>query len=122
MNIYASTIDSPTKPGNSGGDYHQYTRPDYFVSQFNFFDNGYNDTNKVFIGEYAVVQPNTPDLEGVDWDDARSVYPFWIGTVSEAVFLIGMERNGENMLGASYAPLLQNMNSYEWSVSYRLIL
>lgn len=41
-----------------------------------------------------------------------------IGTVSEAVFLLGLERNSapNKIYGASYAPLLQNLNSFEWTV------
>lgn len=53
-------------------------------------------------GEYAIVQPNEVGQSGVDWNETRSPFPFWIGTVSEAVFLIGAERNSDLILGASY--------------------
>lgn len=33
-------------------------------------------------------------------------YPFWIGSVSEAVFLLGAERNSDRVIGVAYAPLL----------------
>jgi alpha-N-arabinofuranosidase len=37
ITIIPSTVAyETTLPGNSTGDYHQYTRPDTFVSQFNF--------------------------------------------------------------------------------------
>lgn len=45
----------------------------------------------------------------------NSLWPYWIGSVSEAVFVIGMERNADRVWGWSYAPVLQNLNSYEWS-------
>lgn len=67
-----------------------------------------------FIGEYASVQPNLAGQSAVNWTDVRWKFPYWIGTVSEAVFLIGAERNAEKILGASYAPLFQNLDSYEW--------
>jgi alpha-L-arabinofuranosidase len=66
-------------------------------------------------GEYATIQPNILGGGGTDWNSSRSVWPFWIGTVAEAVFLIGAERNTDGIIGASYAPLLQNLNSYEWA-------
>ncbi|KAF2103488.1 putative vacuolar segregation protein [Rhizodiscina lignyota] len=102
-----------TLPGASTGDYHQYTRPDYFVSQFNFFDH-YPQNRTALIGEYAAVQPNIAAGGGVNWDDPRWKFPYWIGTIGEAVFLIGAERNADKILGAAYAPLFQNLNSYEW--------
>ena len=50
ITIIASTIALDPFPGNSSGDYHQYTRPDYFVSQFNFFDN-YTSQHPILLGE-----------------------------------------------------------------------
>lgn len=35
--------------------------------------------------------------------------------MSEAIFVIGMERNADRVWGWSYAPLLQNLNSWEWT-------
>ncbi|ROW10173.1 hypothetical protein VMCG_01633 [Cytospora schulzeri] len=43
------------------------------------------------------------------------VWPYWIGSVAEAIFAIGCERNADRVWGISYAPVLQNLNSYEWS-------
>jgi alpha-N-arabinofuranosidase len=37
--------------------------------------------------------------------------------VAEAVFLLGTERNGDKVWGATFAPLFQNLNSYQWAVS-----
>lgn len=34
--------------------------------------------------------------------------------MAEAVFVLGMERNADRVWGWSYAPLLQNLNSYQW--------
>lgn len=67
------------------------------------------------LGEYAVVQPNVPEGGGVIWTDPKWPFPMWIGTVSEAVFLIGAERNADKIFGAAYAPTLQNLNSYQWT-------
>lgn len=35
--------------------------------------------------------------------------------MAEAIFAIGCERNADRVWGMSYAPVLQNLNSYEWS-------
>lgn len=96
------------------GDYHIYSRPDYFVSQFNFFDQN-TSAHRTFVGEYANVQPNVAGNPSVDFSIPRLPFPSWIGTVSEAVFLIGAERNSDAIFGAAYAPILQNLNSYEWA-------
>lgn len=114
ITIVASTVEITLPSTHAAGDYHQYTRPDYFVSQYSFFDHNASYP-QTLIGEYATVQPNIAAGGGVNWNAARSPWPFWIGTVAEAVFLIGAERNSDAILGASYAPLLQNLNSYEWA-------
>lgn len=119
MNIISSTnYLSPFAPSPSiAGDFHEYTRPDDFVSQFNLFDQNYTWAAKTFIGEYAVVQPNSPSTgpRTTDWSEPLVAAPFWAGTVAEAVFLLGAERNAGSTLGASYAPLLQNLNDYQWA-------
>lgn len=52
-----------------------------------------------------------------DWDAPKNAWPNWIGSVAEAVFLIGAERNADRIWGATFAPLFQNLNSYQWAVS-----
>jgi alpha-N-arabinofuranosidase len=37
--------------------------------------------------------------------------------VAEGVYLLGAERNGDRIWGATFAPLFQNLNSYQWAVS-----
>jgi hypothetical protein len=48
------------------------------------------------------VQANQPQGGGVDWNATKIPFPVWIGTVSEAVFLLGAERNADKMFGAAY--------------------
>lgn len=99
----------------SGQDYHQYARPNSLVSQFNYFDN-LAAGNPIQVGEFAIVQNNTATVgQGVNWNKPKDVWPFWIGSVSEAIFVIGMERNADRVWGWSYAPLLQNLNEYQWT-------
>jgi alpha-N-arabinofuranosidase len=100
--VMASTTDYRfAETEDAGEDYHEYTRPDHFVGEFGIFDS-YATGFKTMIGEYAAVQPNIPQGGGVDWNAARWAFPKWIGTVSEAVFLIGAERNADKIFGAAY--------------------
>lgn len=111
--IPSTVVYQNVTPGASTGDYHQYTRPDYFVGQFDFFDH-YPLNRSTLIGEYATIQPNIPGGGSSNFSLPRWKFPHWIGSIGEAVFLIGAERNADKILGASYAPLFQNLNSYEW--------
>ncbi|KAK7740737.1 hypothetical protein SLS53_005205 [Cytospora paraplurivora] len=102
---------------SSGQDYHEYTLPNYFVGQFGYFDNFADSAgHPIVVGEFAAVQNNTDDTsDTTNWSDAKFLWPYWIGSVAEAVFLLGAERNADRVWGVSYAPLLQNLNSYRWT-------
>ncbi|KAJ5593742.1 hypothetical protein N7537_010646 [Penicillium hordei] len=112
IQVLASTIDM-TIPGTAGGDYHLYDTPDNFVSKFDMFDN-FTREHPILLGEIAATSPlNGQDI---DWSDTHfSLYPWWIGSVAEAVFLIGAERNADKIIGTTYAPFLMNLDSYQWS-------
>jgi alpha-N-arabinofuranosidase len=65
-------------------------------------------------GEIASVAFNNG--EGITWGETEfSLYPWWIGTVAEAVFMVGAERNADKIIGATYAPFMMNMDGYQWS-------
>ena len=81
-------------------DYHDYNTPDGLVGQFNFFDN-LDRAVPYYVGEYA---------------QNKVEYPIMKGSVAEAVFMIGIERNSDLVKMASYAPLLQLTNSTQWTV------
>lgn len=111
----ASTTNISPIPEGAWLDYHSYTRPDDFVSRFGFFDN-MDRGHPILVGEYAYVQNNRPQGGGTDWNLPKSQFPTLVGAISEAVFAIGMERNADLVRGTAYAPVLQNLNSYQWSV------
>ncbi|ERF72007.1 hypothetical protein EPUS_09374 [Endocarpon pusillum Z07020] len=106
MNVLASTVDI-TLSEDAIGDYHTYSNPDALIFQFNQFDHGTSE-HKTLVSEYANIQPNATQ-------QPRMPFPNWAGTVAEAVYLIGLERNSHATLGAAYAPLFQNLNSYQWT-------
>ncbi|RAL64970.1 hypothetical protein DID88_001560 [Monilinia fructigena] len=109
----AQDLRSVGAPHTSGTDFHQYLRPDDFAVQFDLFDNA-NRSYPILLGEYAVIQPNANGAP-VDWDAEKLDFGNWVGAVGEAIYLLGMERNGDVVLGASYAPGFQNINSFQWT-------
>ncbi|CZR66471.1 probable alpha-N-arabinofuranosidase A precursor [Phialocephala subalpina] len=119
LTIISSTGDY-TAIGGSGEtatwtDFHTYSRPDTLVSMFDKFDHASREY-KTLIGEYAIVQENLEgQLAGVNWDLPKFPQPVWVGAVSEAIWSIGAERNSDAVVGMSYAPGFQNLNSYNWS-------
>lgn len=102
----ASCLPSPL-PTGAWVDIHHYLSPSAFVGLFNEFDRyprtaGYG----VFVGEYA----NTANDAG-----ATTYWSTVEGATSEAVYMIGLERNSDVVKMASYAPLLEHYDVAEWS-------
>lgn len=117
ITIIASHYDvgGPTPPFDASGDFHEYAVPSQMSNQFTYFDN-YTSAHPILIGEYAVIEYDTPwTPNGPTWTPGslRALYPFWYGSVAEAIFLLGAERNSDKIIGASYAPSFMNYNRYD---------
>lgn len=117
MTIIASfyDVDGATPPFNASGDFHEYAIPVQMSSQFGFFDN-YTSAHPLLLGEYAVVEYDQNGTSSPSWlaGAGRAFAPFWSGSVAEAIYLLGAERNSDKIIGASYAPSFQNLNRWEW--------
>lgn len=96
-------------PSPGIGDYHPYRTPNALVDEFDLFD---NDSGHI-VGEVAATHPNG----GTGWSGNLMPFPWWIGTVGEAVSLIGYERNADRIPATFYAPVLRNMNRWQWAVT-----
>lgn len=83
-------------------DFHDYNVPENYINAFDFYDD-WDRAHPVFIGEYA--------RWGVKWSDMR-------GAFSEAVYMMGWERNADVIKLAAYAPTLQNYDPVngQWTV------
>ncbi len=82
-------------------DEHYYNNdPSYFAENAHIFDSVSRTGPKVLVGEYATTN-GTPTGTLAN-------------AVGEAAFLTGVERNSDLVLGASYAPLLVNVNVPSW--------
>ncbi len=82
-------------------DEHFYNNdPQYFAENAHLFDGASRSGPKVIVGEYATTD-GTPTGTLAD-------------AIGEAAFLTGLERNADLVIGASYAPLLVNVNAPSW--------
>lgn len=87
-------------------DLHYYKTPDALVGEFDQYDN-YPRDRSIIVGEWG--SRNTSDERGQFWT-------YMQGSCSEAVHMIGFERNSDVVQMTAYAPLLQNFAFTQWSV------
>ena len=84
-------------------DEHYYVAPEWFFANEKKYDNYDRKGPKIYVGEYAV--NNNVGSGNL------------LGALSEAAFMIGMERNSDVVTMASYAPLFENVNNRAWQVN-----
>lgn len=78
-------------------DEHYYQTPDWFLTNTTRYDTYERGTTKVFLGEYAA-KSNT-----------------WSAALAEAAFMTALERNGDVVEMACYAPLFGNGTQTQWT-------
>jgi len=78
-------------------DEHYYVQPEWLIANQYRYDNYNRNEGKVYLGEYA------------SW--GNKLY----NAITEALFMIGLERNGDVVSMASYAPLFAKNNFTQWS-------
>ena len=91
----------PTNPPADIVDEHYYETPESFMRRATQYDAYDRKGPKIFIGEYAVTQ-------NAGKGNLRAA-------IGEAAFMTGMERNSDQVVMASYAPLLVNLNHRAWN-------
>lgn len=84
-------------------DPHWYVAPDFFYQNSTIFDQHPRGKYTVYVGEYACNR-------GVGGGNMTAA-------LSEAAFISGMERNGDLVKMASYAPLFENRHDRSWSTN-----
>ena len=90
--------------GTEGGDMvdpHWYVDPAFFFLHNNEFDSRKRGQWQVYVGEYAC--------------NNRVGSGNMMAALADASFILGMERNGDLVKMASYAPLLTNVNQPNWA-------
>ncbi|KAE9588708.1 putative glycosidase [Lupinus albus] len=99
-----SNCDGSEGPINQPADlfeYHLYSNSKDMFSKSSRFDNTSRSGPKGFVSEYAV------------WKEDAGMGTL-IAAVSEAAFLIGLEKNSDIVEMACYAPLFLNINDKKW--------
>lgn len=82
-------------------DEHYYVPPGWFIYNQDFYDRYDREKSKVYLGEYAAHLPGRPNnLETA---------------LAEALYLTALERNGDVVQMASYAPLLAKEGHTQWN-------
>lgn len=84
-------------------DPHWYVDPYFFFRNTTLFDTYERGKYTVYVGEYACNR-------GVGGGNM-------LGALSEAAFIGGMERNGDLVTMASYAPLFENRHDRNWATN-----
>jgi alpha-N-arabinofuranosidase len=77
-------------------DEHYYCAPEWFMSNLHRYDTYKRNATQVYLGEYA------------SWGNKMS------NAITEALYLISLERNGDVVKMASYAPLLAKKGFTQW--------
>jgi alpha-L-arabinofuranosidase len=93
---YIEGWDIATKLGVPMVDEHYYQSPGWFINNQNYYDKYDRSKPKVYLGEYA------------SWGNAL------YNALSEALYLTTLERNGDVVSMASYAPLLAKDGFTQW--------
>lgn len=82
-------------------DEHYYQSPGWFIHNQDYYDRYDRSKSKVYLGEYAAHLPGRPNnLETA---------------LAEALYLTSLERNGDVVHMASYAPLLAKEGHTQWN-------
>ncbi len=102
--IFINTLGHTDKlleqiPGDYMVDPHWYRNPDFFFNNNHLFDDAPR-THDIYVGEYAC-------NGGVGAGNL-------LAALSEAAFIMGMERNSDVVKMSSYAPLFENENHRDW--------
>jgi alpha-L-arabinofuranosidase len=82
--------------GVHSSDEHYYADPEWFIKNQNRFDTVDRNGPKRFVGEYA--------------SNGNTLF----NAIAEAVYLTGIERNGDIVEMAAYAPLLAHVDHVHW--------
>jgi alpha-L-arabinofuranosidase len=97
---YEQGWDLATKLKVPEVDEHYYQSPGWFIYNQDYYDKYDRSRSKVYLGEYAAHLPGRPNnLETA---------------LAEALYLTAIERNGDIVTMASYAPLLAKEGHTQW--------
>ena len=82
-------------------DEHYYNSPEFFMRNADKYDHYDRSAHAVYVGEYAVTR-------GAGRGNLQAA-------IGEAAFMTGLERNGDVVVMASYAPLFEHVGWKRWN-------
>ncbi|KAH9941309.1 glycoside hydrolase family 51 protein [Epithele typhae] len=113
--LATTDVGSPTlSPKPPSYDVHVYQTPTWFFQNAFFYDSFARDGTTYFEGEYAAISTNSSNIFGSP-STGRLTFPTMASSSGEAAFMTGLERNSDIVFAASYAPLLQHIESTQWT-------
>lgn len=89
-------------------DEHYYQEDHWYLDNTDRYDSYDRNGAKVFLGEYAATS------KGIGTIQTKSNLK---AALAEAAYLTGLERNGDVVTMASYAPLFAKINAQEWTIN-----
>lgn len=101
-----------------GIDQHDYNTPKNFYGRFNEHDSWPRNGTLVWELEYAVINSGEcgeADTTNLYSNKCRLQSPTVNAALAEAAFTAGMERNGDIIAGAAYAPIFHNGGGSQWT-------
>lgn len=100
----------------NGIDQHDYNTPQFFFDHSLTLDGWARNDTKIWELEFAVLSSGECGAtEDVYTSSCRLTQPILIGSLAEAAFMAGMERNGDVFSSAAYAPVFSNRGETQWS-------
>jgi alpha-L-arabinofuranosidase len=87
-------------------DEHCYDNPAWFFNNTHRYDNYDRTGPKVFMGEYAAQSDKIVSVKNRNTLECA---------LAEAAYMTGLERNGDVVRMASYAPLFSNADAWQWT-------
>jgi alpha-N-arabinofuranosidase len=87
-------------------DEHCYAKPDWFFNNTHRYDSYDRNGPKVFFGEYAAQSDKVVSVENRNNLECA---------IAEAAYMTGLERNGDVVCMASYAPLFAHIDAWQWT-------
>jgi len=86
-------------------DEHYYMSPEWFLTNTSRYDHYDRKGPQIFAGEYAAQSVGATSTQNRN---------NWKTAIAEAAFMTGLERNGDVVRMASYAPLLAHVDAWQW--------
>lgn len=94
-----------TKYTDTVVDEHYYVQPNWLIENVRRYDSYDRAGAKVFVGEYAAHRGGGNGITKSNFQTA----------IAEAAYMTGLERNGDVVELASYAPLFSRLNHIQWT-------